>query len=87
MEDHQQLHIHLLRINVPVLVGNVSSAVKNQSIKGWHSCYIHAASAFIFTWISLWLMDSTAVQRKLEFRFGKLGTKNKDHFLLQGVVQ
>lgn len=67
-----------------VLVGNFSSAVKNQSIKGWHSCYIHTANAFIFTWLSSWLMDSTSVQRKLKWiiQFGKLGTENKDNFFI-----
>lgn len=69
------------------LLGNFS-AVKNQSIKGWHSYCIHAANAFMDQFMS---DGQHCCSRETQgtIQFGKLGTENENWtiFLLENVVQ
>lgn len=69
------------------LLGNFS-AVKNQSIKGWHSYCIHAANAFMDQFMA---DGQHCCSRETQgtIQFGKLGTENENWtiFLLKNVVQ
>lgn len=61
-----------------VLVGSFS-AVKNQSIKRWHSCYIHNTNALIYTWIVHGWWTALLYTGNLGelFRLGNLGLRTR----------